>query len=196
MDKPLEQIVNGKWDVAVAAKRSKLTREIEARLENVDEKKPGEVVKFLDDKFKEDPELENSFAQQKFIFMLRVKDAQTSAVEYGNRLIDKIFTSDKYAQQEIADQILDASGDDKPDAKLLALALKAATNADELAKGKHADIALTLAKTYFASNEAVKALDAMERVMKIVKSADEPDEKEVAELSKLLEKYKKAAEKK
>ncbi len=71
----------------------------------------------------------------------------------------------------------------------MSLALKAAKRADDLSEGKNGAIADTLAKAYYDSGDAKKALEAQERAVKLSGENADPDMKD------RLETYKKAAQK-
>jgi thiol-disulfide isomerase/thioredoxin len=194
--RPLSKIIAGQWDVAAAAKREKLKSEIEAKLEKVEDEKPADVVKYLDDKFKLDPELEDAFGIDKFVFMLRMVDARAKAADYGRRLIEKLFADDKDALSAITQKILDSGSEELGDTKMLALAVQAAERADTLAGEKDDQIAELLASAHFAKGDALKAVAAQKRAIKLAKGAEEPDEEQIRELEKKLKEYQKAAGKK
>src|SRR5262249_61691129 len=118
--------------------------------------KAEKLVKYLDEQFTADPELEAEFAPAKFAFLLRMKDGETRAVEYGKRLLEKVLSDDADALTEIAQAVLDGDEDTKPGAKLKALALDAAVKANELAEGKSVEILDVLAKGDFANAAAQK----------------------------------------
>ena len=80
----------------------------------------------------------------------------------------------------------------KPDAKLIQFAIEMARRADEKSKGKNGSIVDTLAKAYFDSGDAEKAVEAQERAIRLTK-----DERRARGpgMKDRLEKYKKAAKK-
>ena len=79
---------------------------------------------------------------------------------------------------------------DKPDARLMKFALEVALKADKLAEGKDANIADTVAKAYYETGDAAKALEHQERALRLAKGT--PQEKD-PELLERLELYKKKA---
>ncbi len=87
---------------------------------------------------------------------------------------------------------MDPERPQKADAALVAVALKAAIRADELVKGRDAAIADTLAKAYFDSGNAAKALQAQERAMKLAKGTKQENDKDM--LAR-LEQYRAAVKK-
>ena len=64
--------------------------------------------------------------------------------------------------------------------------------ADELAQGKDGAIADTLAKAYFDSGDATKALETQERAVRLMKESGQGEDQGVKDR---LEQYKKAAKK-
>src|SRR5260370_38578942 len=109
------------------------------------------------------------------------------AQEYGKRLVDKIFKDNAAALNQLAWLTVGSDDDGKPNAKLVKLALAAVLRADDLSKGKDANIADTLARAYFVSGDAAKALECQERAMKLVKGTPQENDKA---LQKHLEYYK------
>jgi thiol-disulfide isomerase/thioredoxin len=200
LEKPLAAIVAGKWDVKLAAAREKRREEITAKLEsagdNLNASKAEKLVKYLDEQFTADPELEAEFAPSKFSFLLRMKDSETRAVEYGKRLLNKVLSDDADALTEIAHIILDSDEDPKPGAKLKALALEVAVKANELAEGKSVENLDVLARGYFATGDAKKAVIHLEKAIKVEKASGDADDKLIREMEKRLKEYKAAAEKK
>jgi hypothetical protein len=77
----------------------------------------------------------------------------------------------------------------KSDARFVKVALSAAKRADELTDGKNPPICDTLAKAYFDSGDAAKALETQERAVKLAKGTSmENDEG----MKSRLEQYRKA----
>jgi thiol-disulfide isomerase/thioredoxin len=199
MDKPLEQIVAGKWDLAKAADDFKKAASRQAKLEKLfdqidqaDEKKDHKaVVKLIDEAVKEDPELEEQLGMVKFGALIKLGDV-AKTVEYGSKLADK--GKDNEQQLNALAWFLVESPGPKPDPKLMKFALEVAQKADKLAGGKAPDVADTLAKAYYENGDFAKALENQERAVKLAKGT--PFEKD-EDLKERLELYrKKAAEKK
>jgi hypothetical protein len=198
--KPLGAIVAGTWDVKLAAAREQRRQEITAKLENAGENitasKAEKLVKFLDEQFSADPYLEAEFAANKLGFLLRMKDSETKAVEYGKRLLEKVLSDDEDALSEIAQVILGAEADSKPGVKLKALALEIAVKANELAEGKSVETMDLLAKAYFANGDAKKAVIHLEKAIKLERESNDADVEVIKEMEKRLKEYREAAEKK
>ena len=81
----------------------------------------------------------------------------------------------------------------KPNPELLKFAVEMARKADEKTDRKNGAVADTLAKTYFDSGDAAKALETQERAIRLMKENGEPVNQAVKDR---LEQYKKAVEKK
>lgn len=194
MDKPLKEIVAGKWDLAVAAADFKKKSAQKAKLAALSRKlaelrnEPMKAVEAIDDAIKEDPSLEERLAFTKFQLLRGKKGDPEEALKYGERLAEK-YQDDAQALNALA-WMLVRPGAPKPDAKMAKLALETARKADELAKGKEADIADTLAKAYFDNGDVANAVKTQERAVKLAKGRED-----VKELQKRLDEYKKAAEK-
>ncbi len=80
----------------------------------------------------------------------------------------------------------------KPNPELVKFAVEMARKADEKTDRKNGAIADTLAKTYFDSGDAAKALETQERAIRLIKESGEPVDQAVKDR---LETYKKAVEK-
>jgi thiol-disulfide isomerase/thioredoxin len=205
MDKPLGEIVAGKWDLARATAEFKKEQALKAKMRTLRARlqaaqksgDPKQVLAVIDEAVKDDPALERGFAQQKLYLLIRTGDVD-KAVEYGNRLTDEVFKSDADDQatanalNELAWGIVE-NPPEKADPRLLKLALRMAEKADKLADGKDGAIADTLAKAYYETGDPVKALEHQERAVKLIKGTPLEDDKTIQQR---LELYKKAAAKK
>jgi hypothetical protein len=197
MDKPLEKIASGKWDLEEAAKeykqaiaqRKKMTA-LYARLNKVRQSgDPKELLAVIDDVAKEEPKLEPVLAQLKFPALLKLDDGEARALEYGSHLVETLFKDNAQGLNLVAWSIVDPDIKKKPDAKLLKLALTAAQQADTLTKSKNPAISDTLAKAYFDNGDVAKALEIQERAVKLAKGTDLEKDKTMQDR---LEKYRKA----
>jgi thiol-disulfide isomerase/thioredoxin len=197
MDKPLADIVAGKWDLQAASAQFKREQAPKRKLIALQIKlneasKSGdskEVLKVIDLAIVEDPGLEPRLWQAKFRILAEKGGNPDKAQTYGKRLVDTVLKDDPDGLHNLAFLIAELTL--KPDAKLVKVALAAAQRADKLAQGKDAAIAVTLAKAYFVSGDAAKALESQERAIKLAKGT--PLEKN-KEMQKRLLEYKKAAE--
>jgi thiol-disulfide isomerase/thioredoxin len=200
MDKPLADIVAGKWDLAAASAQFKREqargRKInELRTKLAKASKSGDskaVLSVIEAAIADEPDFEGMLALGKYRVLAGKDGDPEKAQEYGKRLVDKIFKDNAAALNQLAWLTVASDDDGKPNAKLVTLAVAAALRADELSKGKDANIADTLARAYFVSGDAAKALECQERAMKLVKGTPQENNKE---MQQHLEDYKKAVEK-
>jgi thiol-disulfide isomerase/thioredoxin len=184
MDKPLAEVAAGKWDVAAAAAKYKEQRALERKLEAVAAKiqqaqKAGDkaVLAALDAALKDDPKLEPALAEAKFDALCGLGDVD-AAVAYGRKMVDELFKDNAHTLNEVAWGIVqpDKVQDKKPDAKLVKLALAAATKANDLQGGKDANVLDTLAQAHFVNGDVAKAVECQEKAIKL-----EPDNPELKE---------------
>jgi thiol-disulfide isomerase/thioredoxin len=200
MDKPLAEIVAGKWNLEAASaefKREQSSKRkllaLRSKLEEASSSgDPKRVLKVIDQAIAEDPAWEQTLAVPKYLFLARKDGDPEKAQEYGKRLLDTILMNNPAALTNLALQILRTNAKPSPDAKPIQLALAAAQRADELSQGKDAGVADALARTYFATGNAAKALECQQRAVKLAKGT--PLEKNQG-LQKRLEQYQAAAEK-
>jgi hypothetical protein len=201
MDKPLDQVLEGKWDLEAAAKKFKEDRDKQKKLQELSQKlnkaaKSGDVKEMLtvlDKAIEDDPKLEkiSMVARFKLQLLAGQTDSGDKIEAYGKHLVDSVFAEDAESLNEIAWGIVGQPR--KPDAKMAKVALKAAMRADELAKHKDASIADTLARACFVSGDIAKAVENQERAVKLAEGTPQASD---GNLKKHLEEYRKAAEKK
>jgi thiol-disulfide isomerase/thioredoxin len=196
MDKPLAQIVGGKWDLAKAAADFKKAQAVRKKMQALMPKfaaarRSGDTKKLLsllDDAIKDDPSLEGSLAQMKLQTLVKLGDNEKTA-EYASRLGGEVFKDHAQMLNALAWTLVAKPGD-KPDPKLMKVALQAARQADKLAEEKDPAVADTLARVYSVSGQKAKAVEVQERAVKLAKGT--PLEKQ---LQARLESYKNATEK-
>jgi thiol-disulfide isomerase/thioredoxin len=194
MDKPLEEIISGKWDLAKASadfkveltKKVKL-RELGAKLQKAQVGKDYKtVVAVVDEVIKDGLVPENpNLGLMKYRALASIGETD-KIMEYGNYLTDK-FKNQPQMTNDLAWIVIEKPGE-KPDPKLMKYALGLAEKADKMVEGKHGGIADTLAKAYFENGDVKKAVETQERAVKLSKGT--PAEKEITQR---LETYKKAA---
>src|SRR5262249_28513278 len=127
---------------------------------------------------------------EKFVLLAKGGDAEKTT-EAATRLIEGACQDTAQGLNHVAWTIVEKPGE-KPDQKLMQVARKAARRADELSKGEDASIADTLAKAYFETGDAAKALEHQERAVRLaVGTALEKDR----DMKDRLEQYRKAAKK-
>jgi thiol-disulfide isomerase/thioredoxin len=175
MDKPLEEIRAGTWDLATAAKAFREetagTRKLmaaEKRLENA-AGKPEEELAIIERLFSEDPQLESLLGQRKFQVLAQTKAGVDKAYQYGERLLTSVFSDSAQALNALAWSVVDPENKSGRDSKLVKLALRAAKRADELAKGKDGAIADTLSLAYFDDGNIAAAVETAERALSLSK---------------------------
>jgi thiol-disulfide isomerase/thioredoxin len=207
MEKPLEKVIDGTWDLKVAAEEGK--KEAEARskqnesqdqarklLEALQEaQKAGDFKKVLstvDEIVKLVPNAEPQMIQPKIGALMKL-DQQDKALEFARKIEKSEIGSEPVVLNALAWSIIDPDLGVKPNAKLLEYALDTAKKADEKADQKVGEIADTLGKAYFDSGDPAKALETQERAVRLLKESGEPVDKGVMDR---LEQYKKAVEKK
>jgi thiol-disulfide isomerase/thioredoxin len=198
MDKPLEQIVAGKWDLAKAsaefkkeaaarAKFRALIGKIREAQQSGDNKK---LMAVIDEAIKDDPAMEKQLGGIKFRTLIALGDAEKT-LAYGTKLVEGEFKDQAQGLNSVAWFLVEKPGD-KPDAKLMKFALEVAQKADKLAEGKDPAIADTLAKAYYENGDVAKALETQERAVKLARGT--PFEMDPA-IQERLELYKKKAAK-
>jgi thiol-disulfide isomerase/thioredoxin len=200
MDKPLDQIVAGKWDLkAEAAKlkadqaRARKMREVMPKLVEAQRKNdPKALVAALDEVITKDPDLEPQLGMAKFKGLADLPGSEDKAAEYGKHLVDKVYKDNAEHLNAVAWTIVAPERKEKADAKLLKVALAAAQRADELGKGESGPIADTLARAYFLNGDVAKALELQERAVKQIKGTQFEQDPSIQQR---LEEYRKAAKK-
>jgi thiol-disulfide isomerase/thioredoxin len=200
MDKPLADIVAGKWDLATvsaqfkreqAAKRkfNRLREHLVEALNSGDSKK---VLKVIDGAVAEDPKMETILGPQKYLVLAGKDGDPDKAQAYGKRLVETVLKDEPNRLEELAWTIVGSEDKTKADPKQIKVALAAAQRAEEVTKGKDPSVIDTLARAYFFSGDVAKALEHQEKALKLAKgTALEKDEG----MQKRLEEYKKAAKK-
>jgi len=207
MDKPLQQIIDGKYDTKAAAIEAKAESEKEAKAEKemeanqeaftslnkaVRRKNFDEALKIIADLNTKAPSMKVQLESMKTQIQgmqfkeLLVGEKKDTAAAYklATELSDGPMKDDAMGLNTIAWTILDEDGVEKRD---LDMALKLAQRAVELSKGASGMILDTLGRAYFEKGDLVKAVETQE---KAVKHAEDDDTKE--QLSEALAKYKKA----
>lgn len=195
LDKVLDKVAAGTFDLAAAIKEQKEAKAKQEKLKAVQQKlskaqAKGEsaLLTAIDEVITVDSSLEEQLAPLKFMMLMRIKGKEKQAAEYASKLIDERFKDNAEGLNAIAWVIVDPDAG-KRDPELVAVALKAALRADKIAEEKSGAIADTLAKAYFDSKEFAKAVETQERAIKL--TPDAPDE-----LKDRLKQYREALEKK
>lgn len=196
LDAPLAKITAGQWDAATAkadfnkkqaaqAKMASLNQDLMKAVKSGD---PKEVVAVMDRAIADDPSLEVQLGAAKMAYLLRTGD-EDAVVRYGDHLVSETYKDNAQALNGVAWSLVDPARP-KASAKLAALALRAAQQADTVANQKDAGIADTLAAAYFAGGDTPNAVKAEQRAVDLSKGM--PDA-EVAQMKARLGTYQKAA---
>lgn len=209
IDKPLDEIVGGRYNLKVAIEEYKKKQEAEAaerkreavmqvKFKALKEKlneaqqsgDPKKILTVLENTIKEDSEMEPYIGLGKFNLMRKI-DGGKGAAEYGKTLVEKVFKDNANQLNNVAWMLVDPQSP-TADAKLQDLALAAAERANKLEEGKNAGILDTLARAYFVKNQPAKALEIQEKAIQTAKGTPLEDDKDMAER---LKEYKKAVAK-
>jgi len=198
MEKPLAEIMAGKWDLqkeAAAYRKGKemeekvrpLTRKIQQSLQGGDFEA---ALAGMDELIAMDAKFKSQYSMQKFMILLTQADQPEKAYALGYEMVDGMYNDNAQMLNQLAWTIVDPQG---PEIKNrdLKLALKAAKRADDLTKHEDPAILDTLAKVYFDSGELGKALEIQEQAAK----AGEGTQFE-GEINDRLKEYKAAVKKK
>jgi len=197
MDEPLEKIVNGSWDMKEAiaqAEKAKLERAKMVRLQTklqaaMQSQDPKKVVAAIDEIVKELPDAAPNLAPMKFNAFVQDGD-EDKALALGKELMGGRLGEDADGLNFLAWSIVDPDLKKKPGPKLVAFALEAAQKGDKMEDGKNAGVADTLAKAYFDSGDAAKAVETQKRALELAKGTELEDDDE---LKDRLKQYEEAA---
>jgi len=193
LDSPLAKIIAGNWDPRKEkeekAKFQKLASKLQSAQRSGDSK---EILETIDEIVAVRPELETRLGAMKLPALLKL-DQQDKALELGKKLEKSELGERAEGLNFLAWSIVDPDLAIKPKAELIKFAVEAAKKADEKSDRNNGAIADTLAKAYFDSGDASKALETQERAVRLIKESGENVDPGMKER---LEKYKKAAEQK
>jgi hypothetical protein len=199
MDKPLAKTVDDDHDTkdAPAKLKNAKTRKVKMRELQIALSKAMRandskaVIELIDKAVADDEKMENLLGVLKFTMLAKDTSDEGKTLKYGQRLVKEVLKDNAQQLNNLAWKIVDPQAK-KADAKLVKLALQAAQRADEMQKGKDGAIADTLARAYFLSGDAAKALEAQERAVKLVQGT--PIGKDPT-IKQRLEEYRKALKK-
>lgn len=183
IDKTLEEVVAGNFDMTKAAavfkkekaEKAKL-RQLGLALNKAQKEGPAAMVKVLDEAIKESPELETRIGALKFNMMAADKNAnQDEVMKYGQRLVNDVIKDDSEKLNEVAWSFVNPERrGGKANKAQVTFALKAAQQAAELTKNKDHAILDTLACAYFANGDKEKAIECAKKALAL-----NPDEQEL-----------------
>jgi thiol-disulfide isomerase/thioredoxin len=197
MDKPLEKIKAGEWDLAAEAKKAEEEAQVAEKIQGVLMKlaplfqagKFAEVLKGLDAAFAETPEMEEQLAPLKFNLLVQL-DRADEAAAYGKKLLEGPLGENEQALNEFAWSLVDPDRQGGAVPKpLLAFALEAAQKASELTDHENPAILDTLALAYFLNGQPAKALEYQEKAVEL-----SPEDGLDPAMKERLEQYRKAVQ--
>jgi thiol-disulfide isomerase/thioredoxin len=183
MDGPLEKITSGSWDLTAARAEHLKSIDEQVRLRKVQSKfvtavRSGDqkkIVAAVEEIVNEVPSAELDLGPAKLTALIKL-DEQDKALEYAKKLSKTDLSNDSEGLNDLAWAIVDPDAKIKPSSKLIEFAIEIARRADELAGEKDGAIADTLAKAYFDSGNAAKAIGTQERAVRLLKEAGQEDQ--------------------
>jgi thiol-disulfide isomerase/thioredoxin len=200
LQKPLDAIVAGSWNLAEATARfkeeMKEKRELRALMAKLSKARASGDTKTLlialDEGIATQPKFESQLGVMKFRVMASETGYRDKALKYGKRLVNDVLKDNARFLNVLAWGIVNPKAASKPESDFVKLAIHAAERADELTGGKEPTIIDTLARGYFASGDVARAIQTQERAIKEAKgTAMENDDG----LNAALEEYRKVAAK-
>lgn len=159
MDKPLELVIAGKYDLVKARERTRLETDLQESFQSQDWK--GAVGK-IDAILAVDPEGGKSLSVTKFLIMLLPLQDPDKAYPYGRTLLEKDLKDDAEGLNRMAWIILDEETIQKRD---VALAFDMAKRASELTKDADPQILDTLALAHFKKGDAKTAVELQKKAI-------------------------------
>ncbi|MBK8180599.1 MAG: hypothetical protein IPK67_17220 [Planctomycetes bacterium] len=197
MDEPLEQIVSGKWNLEAEVAKAKAEAELQAKLEPILAKASGlsqegkwaEVLPVLEEAIALGESAEKQVAPWKFYALLQTK-AYDAAYAYVEKISKGVFKDEPAALNQLAWMLVDPDAPTKIEKPNYELALRLATRAAELSKGKadEASVLDTLAAVHFAKGDLAKAVEVQTRAVELMKGKEGVEDFEAK-----LTKYKEAS---
>lgn len=191
IDKVLEEVVAGTYDMNKAIAKAKKDKAAKAKLRQLSAdlgkaraEGPAAMLKVLDTAIKDSPELEEQVGVFKFNLMAANKDAnQDEVIKYGERLVSELFKDDSMKLNEIAWAFVDPARPTKANKAQIALAIKSAQRGVDISKGKDHAVIDTLACAHFANGDTAKAIECIEKALKMA-----PDEQEYKDRLEMFKK--------
>jgi tetratricopeptide (TPR) repeat protein len=207
MDEPLKQIVAGTWDLKAEAEKAKVEAakakaeaELKLKIEPLMEKANvataaeqwDEALLALEEVIAQGEGAEKYVVAWKFFVLLQQKKYD-DAYAWVEKSAKGVFQSDVNGLHQLAMMMIDPELGAKVEKKNYELALKLATRAAELSKGKdyEAVVLSTLAAVHSTKGELAKAVEVQTRAVDLMKG-----KQGIEEFEAKLEIYKKAVESK
>lgn len=200
MEKVLEEVVAGKYDLKAAADKEKAAKDAEGKVADIRAKvqkaaraeKWDEVVAGMDEMAKVDPDNKASYLLNKFNILAGKKNDYAAA--YGMKdamLAEKTIAENSQMLNQIAWGVVDPNGDVPKKDRNLDFAMAFAVKANEVTKGENAAILDTLARVYWEKGERAKAIEFQEKAVKATEKDTEATDDMKSEIKATLEEYKK-----
>jgi thiol-disulfide isomerase/thioredoxin len=190
IDKPLEQIVAGTWDVQAAKaaqdKRVHLRGLDRKLMQQLKARQHAEALATIDEMQKLSPESEVRTAAWRFLVLLKLERGD-EAYAYARKVVDGVLLDEPIQLNYVAWFIVDPEAEKQPK-RDLDFALRVAQRANELTESRNPSILDTLALVHFERGEIEQALELQEKAVQL---AAEP-EWLVAELKARLERFRAA----
>lgn len=196
MDKPLEQIVAGSYDLkkqaAEDAARNAIQSELAVAVQAMQKGDNKKALEIVDKVLAKNPSMEPQLGAFKFDIMASMGDP--AAAQYGQKLAEKHYWDSPMSLNQIAWGLVDDENKfkSKPDYKI---AVKIAKRACDLTKDQDPMILDTLAYAHFKNGEVAKAIEIQERAVALLVSGGEIDEATKKEIRDRLDMFKKALKK-
>ena len=175
LQKPLEKIIAGDWDLAEATNKRLVEKALERKIAAAREeiftayraKDYAAAIAAIDDAAKDDPEISEEFAAIKYAALCNGAHVE-QGLELGAKLLEKYRDSDG-SLNNLAWKVIDPNSIDKVDPLVANFALKAASRAVELSKENRPEFLDTLAEAQFRTGDAASAVTTEEKAIKLLK---------------------------
>lgn len=194
LEKPLQRIVDGKWDLAAAAKKH-AAEVIPVREKTILERKfakareaggtPADLVRVLDESFERYPPLQSEYGSLKIILLMGEPATRPDAVEYGKYLITEVHQENLVGLADLAIAILNqADGTPrKVHPEIGRLALLAVQTAQKVPGDRepedNAGLADLMAQCYYALGDFPKAVATQRQALKLAEKTHLEDDEDM-----------------
>ncbi len=183
MDKVLERVVEGTFDLQKEAAAAAEWKALEQRLAQAAQKKdPDAIVEVLDAMAKQDPTMAVQLAMVRFEVLFKMKKDYPAAYAHAREAAGSHWKADAMALNNVAWMILDTAGVETRDVDL---AMTLAVEADRLTGSSNPVVMDTLARAHAEKGDLPKAIGIVEKALE--KTADAGVRKQ---LTASLEQYK------
>lgn len=194
LDKALEQVVAGKYDMKDAVEKAAKGKAKEKRMRDLqkaytDAMESGDdaaALKALNQVAEVDTAMDKSTSMERLKLMFATKDAD-GAYRFAKEKTEGVFKDDAMMLNAFAWNLLDSDWVTKHDYDFT---LKVAKRADEVSNHKDAAIIDTLARAYYEKKDYAKAVELEQKALDTA-SDEQEDMKD--EMRAALKKYKQAA---